>query len=62
LERLFERYYRGSNVSSISGTGVGLHLVKMVAELHGGDIFVESKEGEGSSFMIRLPAGQPFRG
>jgi signal transduction histidine kinase len=55
LERLFERYYRGSNVSSIAGTGVGLHLVKMVVELHGGDIKVESREGEESRFTVMLP-------
>jgi len=55
LERLFERYYRSSNVSSIAGTGVGLHLVKMVVELHGGEIEVESREGEGASFIVRLP-------
>lgn len=55
LERLFERYYRGSNVSSIAGTGVGLHLVKLVVELHGGDIAVESREGDGSRFIVRLP-------
>ena len=55
LERLFERYYRGSNVSSIAGTGVGLHLVKVVVELHGGDIKVESREGKGSRFTVMLP-------
>jgi signal transduction histidine kinase len=55
LEQLFERYYRGSNVSSIAGTGVGLHLVKMVVELHGGGIEVESKEGEWSRFTVMLP-------
>jgi two-component system, OmpR family, sensor kinase len=55
LDGLFSRYHRGSNVSSIVGTGVGLYLVKMVVELHGGKIAVESREGEGSRFTIRLP-------
>jgi len=55
LERLFERYHRGSNVSGIVGTGVGLYLVKMAVELHGGSVTVESKEGDGSRFTIRLP-------
>jgi signal transduction histidine kinase len=55
LERLFERYHRGSNVSGIVGTGVGLYLVKMVVELHGGTIEVESEEGKGSRFTVRLP-------
>jgi two-component system OmpR family sensor kinase len=55
IERLFERYFRGSNVSGIVGTGVGLNLVKMVVDLHGGDILVESAEGKGSRFTVRLP-------
>jgi two-component system, OmpR family, sensor kinase len=55
LTRLFERYYRGSNVSGIVGTGVGLNLVKMVVDLHGGTIEVESAEGRGSRFTVRLP-------
>jgi two-component system, OmpR family, sensor kinase len=59
LERLFSRYYRGSNVSGIVGTGVGLYLVRMVVELHGGEIAVESREGEGSRFTVRLPTHSP---
>jgi two-component system, OmpR family, sensor kinase len=55
IDRLFERYFRGSNVSGIVGTGVGLNLVKMVVDLHGGEILVESKEGKGSRFTVRLP-------
>jgi two-component system OmpR family sensor kinase len=55
LDRLFERYHRGSNVSGIVGTGVGLYLVKMAVELHGGRVEVESKEGDGARFTIRLP-------
>src|SRR5215469_711918 len=55
-ERLFTRYSRGSNVSGIVGTGVGLYLVKMVLDLHHGEVAVESREGEGSRFTVRLPA------
>ena len=55
LKHLFERYYRGSNVSGIVGTGVGLYLVKMAVDMHGGRINVESKEGEGTRFILRLP-------
>ena len=58
LERLFERYSRGSNVSGIVGTGVGLYLVKMVVDLHGGNVEVKSEEGSGSRFTIRLPLAQ----
>ncbi|NNM81222.1 MAG: HAMP domain-containing protein [Burkholderiales bacterium] len=54
-ERLFERYYRGSNVSNIAGTGVGLHFVEKVVGLHGGSISVQSREGAGSRFTILLP-------
>jgi len=55
LGRLFERYHRGGNVSGIVGTGVGLYLVKMAVDLHRGRVEVESKEGEGSRFAVRLP-------
>jgi two-component system, OmpR family, sensor kinase len=54
--RLFERYFRGSNATSIAGTGVGLHLVSMVVALHQGEVTVESMEGVGSRFVVRLPA------
>ena len=55
LDRLFERYHRGSNVSGIVGTGVGLYLVKMAVDLHGGRVEVHSNEGGGSRFCVRLP-------
>ena len=55
LARLFERYHRGSNVNGIVWTGVGLYLVKMVIDLHGGDITTESTEGKGCRFTMRLP-------
>ena len=55
LGRLFERYHRGSNVSGIVGTGVGLYLVKMAVDLHGGRVEVDSREGRGSCFTVRLP-------
>jgi len=54
-EHLFERYFRGSNATGISGTGVGLHLVSMVVALHHGEVVVESLEGVGSRFILRLP-------
>jgi two-component system OmpR family sensor kinase len=55
LPRLFERYHRGGNVSGIVGTGVGLYLVKMAVDLHRGSVAVESREGEGARFTVRLP-------
>src|SRR5262249_2004692 len=60
-ERLFARYSRGSNVSGIVGTGIGLYLAKMVVDLHRGRIAVESREGEGSRFTVRLPAALPLK-
>jgi two-component system OmpR family sensor kinase len=63
LGRLFERYFRGGNVSGIVGTGVGLYLVKTAVDLHKGQIDVESEEGKGSRFVVRLPLdpGVPSR-
>lgn len=58
IDGIFERYTRCSNVSDISGTGVGLHLVKMITELHGGSITVESVEGKGAIFTMFLPIGE----
>ena len=54
-DRLFERFFRGSNATGIAGTGVGLHLVAMVVGLHQGEVFVESLEGVGSRFVVKLP-------
>jgi two-component system OmpR family sensor kinase len=53
---IFERYYRGSNTAGIGGTGVGLHLVKLMVDLHHGVIEVDSIEGKGSRFTVRLPS------
>jgi two-component system, OmpR family, sensor kinase len=53
---LFERYFRGANAVGVAGSGVGLHLVAMVLELHGGRIEVDSSEGIGSTFVVHLPA------
>ena len=52
---LFERYFRGVNAVGIAGSGVGLHLVAMVLDMHGGSIELESGDGRGSSFVVRLP-------
>jgi signal transduction histidine kinase len=55
-EHVFERYYRGSNTAGIVGSGVGLYLVRTIVELHEGTLALESREGEGSRFGVRLPA------
>jgi signal transduction histidine kinase len=54
-ERVFERYYRGSNTSGIGGSGVGLSLVRTMVDLHKGTIALDTREGKGSRFTIRLP-------
>jgi signal transduction histidine kinase len=59
LDRVFERYYRGSNTSGIGGSGVGLSLAKTIVDLHKGTLSLESTEGAGSRFTLRLPAASP---
>jgi two-component system, OmpR family, sensor histidine kinase SenX3 len=57
LDRVFERFYRVDRARSRStgGTGLGLAIVRHVAGNHGGDVSVTSVEGEGSTFVLRLP-------
>ncbi|MDE1942870.1 MAG: response regulator [Betaproteobacteria bacterium] len=56
LERIFDPFARGSNMSSnvAGGTGLGLTISKMLIDLMGGDIHVDSTEGKGSVFRMRL--------
>lgn len=55
LEKVFERFYRADISGNIPGTGLGMCLVKEIIELHGGDIFVESEYGKGTSVSMLLP-------
>jgi two-component system sensor histidine kinase SenX3 len=59
LERIFERFYRVDRARSreTGGTGLGLAIVRHVASNHRGEVRVESCEGVGSTFTLRLPAG-----
>lgn len=54
-DRLFRRFERGSNTGGISGTGLGLHIVKEIIVGHGGTVWLESAEGQGTTFRLRLP-------
>jgi PAS domain S-box-containing protein len=55
LEHLFEPFYRATNVGTISGTGLGLTIVKRCVERHGGTVQVTSAAGEGTTFQISIP-------
>ncbi len=57
LERIFERFYRvdPGRARETGGTGLGLSIVRHVAQNHGGNVLVESREGEGSTFTLELP-------
>jgi signal transduction histidine kinase len=55
--QLFERFYRASNLDRrrMQGTGIGLWIVSEIVALHGGVVEVDSTEGHGSTFTVRLP-------
>ncbi len=53
--KLFVPYYRSEGDQRLSGLGLGLALSKMLVELHGGKIWVQSEEGKGSTFSFSLP-------
>lgn len=56
LSHIFERFHRASNFDrSISGLGIGLYLVNELVTRHGGRVWVESMEGQGSTFYVSLP-------
>jgi signal transduction histidine kinase/DNA-binding response OmpR family regulator len=60
LPRLFERFHRVERTEgrSFEGSGIGLALVQELVRLHGGEISVESRLGEGTAFTISLPFGR----
>ncbi|MEL7035782.1 MAG: HAMP domain-containing sensor histidine kinase [Cyanobacteria bacterium J06592_8] len=54
-ERVFSNFYRGTNIDTISGTGLGLSLVKKIVELHHGEVEIESEENQGTLVQVSLP-------
>jgi two-component system phosphate regulon sensor histidine kinase PhoR len=55
--RIFDQFYRGSGsaIRKVRGSGIGLAITKHVAEMHGGEVLVESEPGKGSTFTLRIP-------
>jgi signal transduction histidine kinase/FixJ family two-component response regulator len=61
IPQLFNRFYRANNTGNrkVSGIGLGLYVVKEIVSLHAGTIEVQSEEGKGSVFSVKLPLHQP---
>jgi two-component system phosphate regulon sensor histidine kinase PhoR len=60
-QKIFEKFYRGSTAvgKKVRGSGIGLSITKHVAEMHGGEVLVQSRVGEGSTFALRIPIRKP---
>ncbi len=60
-EKIFDKFYRGGAAAtrSIRGSGIGLSITKLVAEMHGGEVLVASEVGKGSTFTLRIPVRHP---
>jgi two-component system, OmpR family, sensor histidine kinase KdpD len=59
--RLFERFYRGARARQLPGTGMGLAIVRQIAEAHHGTVRVRSAPGAGTEFVISLPQEEGAR-
>ena len=55
LPRIFERFYKADRARSSGGTGLGLAISRHLVEVHGGEIWVKSKAGKGSTFYFTFP-------
>jgi signal transduction histidine kinase len=55
LPRIFEPFYRGSNIDEVQGIGLGLSIVEAVVNLHNGNVEVDTVQGEGTTISVRLP-------
>ncbi len=58
IPKLFTKFYRVEGLHTTKGTGLGLFISKSILEAFGGRIWVESEEGHGASFSLRIPAAQ----
>jgi signal transduction histidine kinase len=59
LKNIFTPFFRSENAASFSGTGLGLVIVKLCAERHGGNVEIESREGQGTAVTVQLPVCEP---
>ena len=57
-ERIFDRFYQADPARFGEGTGLGLAMVREIAQIHGGTVSVSSSPGEGSTFILTLPEGK----
>ena len=63
-EQIFRKFYRGADADQrvgAAGTGLGLFIARGLVTAMGGRIWVESREGEGSTFAFELPVAEPAR-
>lgn len=58
-ERIFERFARGEGPRRTDGAGLGLAIVRVIAEAHGGDITLDSTPGRGATFTLHIPRSGP---
>jgi signal transduction histidine kinase len=58
LSRIGERFFRASTAGEVQGSGLGLAISREIVARHGGSLEVESVEGSGSTFRVRLPTGE----
>jgi len=61
MPKLFTKFHRGTDTLTYDyeGTGIGLYISKLIVDQHGGTINVQSSEGVGTTFTIKLPIVQP---
>ena len=54
-DKIFDLFYRGDNVGTIQGEGLGLSIVKKCVNLYGGNILLDTKINQGTTFIVKLP-------